>query len=310
MSSSFKGKDLFTCQEWTVEELETVFELARDLKLKFKTGQITDILKNKTLFMFFFATSTRTRNSFEAAMTQLGGHAHYLAPRTMRIGDAGAPEAVKDTVGVLDRYGHGIAIRCYFPNYGEGEQLIREYAKWSKVPVISMESDVYHPCQALADMLTIKEKIPKPEGKKYVQAWGYSPDALRVAAVPTSNVLLMPRYGMDVDAKMYGGSFTESTDLEEAVDGANVVYMRSHCTLNRHVHGDVTEQTIIDKYSNWTADAALMERTNKRSLFMHCLPADRGHEVTSEVLDGPHSVVFDEAENRLHVQKAVLSLVL
>jgi N-acetylornithine carbamoyltransferase len=178
-------------------------------------------------------------------------------------------------------------------------------------------------------MLTIKEKIPKPEGKKYVQAWGYSPDALRVAAVPTSNVLLMPRYGMDVvyarppeftlapeiieqakaNAKLYGGSFTETTDLEEAVDGADVVYMRSHCTLNRHVHGDVEEQAIIDKYSDWTADAALMERTNKRSIFMHCLPADRGHEVTSEVLDGPHSVVFDEAENRLHVQKAVLSLV-
>lgn len=329
MSSSFKGKDLYTCQEWTVDELETVFDLAKDLKLKFRTGQPHELLKNKTLFMFFFASSTRTRNSFEAAMTQLGGHAHYLAPRMMRIGDAGAPEAVKDTVGVLDRYGHAIAIRCYYPTYGEGERLIREYGRWSKVPVISMESDVYHPCQALADMLTIKEKIPKPEGKKYVQAWGYSPDALRVAAVPTSNVLLMPRYGMDVvyarppeftlapeiieqakaNAKLYGGSFTETTDLEEAADGADVIYMRSHCTLNRHVHGDVEEQAIIDKYSDWTCNAELMERTNKRSIFMHCLPADRGHEVTSEVLDGPHSVVFDEAENRLHVQKAVLSLV-
>lgn len=330
MSSSFKGKDLFTCQEWTVEELDTVFELARDLKLRFRTGEPHELLKNKTLFMFFFATSTRTRNSFEAAMTQLGGHAHYLSPKTMRIGDPGAPEAVKDTVGVLERYGHAIAIRCYFPNYGEGEKLIREYAKWSNVPVISMESDVYHPCQALADMLTIKEKVPKYEGKKYVQAWGYSPDALRVAAVPTSNVLMMSRYGMDVvyarppeftldpkiieqakaNAEMYGGTFTETTDLEEAVDGASVVYMRSHCTMNRGVHGDVKEQAIIDKYKGWTCTEELMDTTDKGSIFMHCLPADREHEVTSEVMDGPHSAVFDEAENRLHVQKAVLSLIM
>jgi N-acetylornithine carbamoyltransferase len=330
MSSNFKGKNLFTCQEWTIEELETVFELSRDLKIRFKTGNEQELLKNKTLFMFFFATSTRTRNSFEAAMTQLGGHAHYLSPRTMRLGDPGAPEAIKDTVKVLERYGHAIAVRVYFPNYGEGEKVIREYAKWASIPVISMESDVYHPCQALADMLTIKEKIPKYEGKKYVQAWGYSPDALRVAAVPQSNVLMMTRYGMDVvyarppeftldpmiikqakiNANEYGGTFTETDNLEEALDGAQVVYMRNHASLNRSVHGDQKELEIINKYDNWTLTKSLMDLTNKKSIFMHCLPADREHEVTSEIMDGPHSVVFDEAENRLHVQKAVLSLVI
>jgi len=330
LSSRFAGKDLLTCQEWTLEELETVFDFAKDLKRRFKSGEPHELLKNKTLFMFFYATSTRTRNSFEAAMTQLGGHAHFLETKALRIGDPGAPEAIKDTVKVLERYGHAISVRVYTPRYGEGEQLIREYAKWAEVPVISMESDVYHPCQALADMLTIKEKFPNYEGKKYVQAWAYSPNALRVAAVPQSNVLMMARYGMDVvyarppeftldpkvteqarrNAEASGGSFTETENLEEAFDGADVIYMRNHCTLKREEIGDAAEQEIMNKYRDWTCTNELMSLTDRRSIFMHCLPADRGHEVTSEVMDGPHSVVFDEAENRLHVQKAILALVM
>jgi len=330
MSHSLKGRNFLTCQEWTLEELETIFELAKDLKIKFKIGDSHELLKNKTLFMFFYATSTRTRNSFEAAMTQLGGHAHFLEPSASRLGDPSAPEAIKDTVGVLERYGHGIAIRMYFRQYGEGEKYIREYAKWSKVPVISMESDVYHPCQALADMLTIKEKFRKYEGKKYVQAWGYSPNALRVAAVPQSNILITTRYEMDVvyvrppeftlDPKIIeqaktnavnsGGTFTETDNLEEAFDGADVIYMRNHSTLKRHEIGDEAETRIHNNYKEWTCTEELMDNTNKNSIFMHCLPAHRGYEVTNAVMDGPRSVVFDEAENRLHVQKSVLSLVL
>jgi N-acetylornithine carbamoyltransferase len=248
----------------------------------------------------------------------------------MRIGDPGAAEDIKDTVKVLERYGHAIGIRVYTPKYGEGEQIIRTYAKWSEIPVISMESDIDHPCQALADMLTIKEKFLKYHGKKYVQAWGYSPNALRVPAVPQSNVQMMARYGMDVtyvrppeftldpkiieqakkNAEESGGSFTETTNLKEAFEGAHVIYMRNHCTLNRAEIGDKIEQEIINKYSNWTCTEDLMDLTNKKSIFMHCLPADRGHEATNEVMDGHHSVIFDEAENRLHVQKAVLSLVI
>ena len=330
MISQFRGRDFISCHEWTLEELDFVFEHTKSLKIQFKSGATTDLLKNKTLFMLFYATSTRTRNSFEAAMTQLGGHAHFLETKTMRMGDPGAPEAIKDTAKVLDRYGHGIAIRVYTPKYGEGEQIIREYAKWSDIPVVSMESDVWHPCQELADMLTIREKFPKWEKKKYVQAWGYSPNALRVAAVPQSNVAMMTRYGMDVvyvrppeftldpniiamakkNAEQSGGSFTETTNLKEAFEGAHVIYMRNHCTLNRAEIGDKAEQQLMDKYKNWTCTQELMDITAKNSVFMHCLPADRGHEVTNEVMDGPHSAIFDEAENRLHVQKAVLSLVM
>lgn len=330
MSYPFRGKNLLTCQEWTLEELEMVFELAKDLKRRFRSGEPHDLLKNKTLFMFFYATSTRTRNSFEATMTQLGGHAHFLEPKALRLGDPGAPEAIKDTVKVLERYGHGISVRIYTPRYGEGEQLIREYAKWAEIPVISMESDIYHPCQALADMLTIKEKFQNYEGKRYVQAWGYSPDALRVAAVPQSNIQMMTRYGMDVvyvrpheftldpkiikqanvNAEESGGTFTETDNLIEAFDGAHIVYMRNHCTLKRGQIGDKAELKIINKYKDWTCTEELMGLTDRKSIFMHCLPADRGHEVTNEVMDGPHSVIFDEAENRLHVQKAVLSLVM
>jgi ornithine carbamoyltransferase len=326
----FVGKDLISCEEWNLEELDIVFDLARDLKRRFKTGEPHELLRNKTFFMVFYATSTRTRNSFEAALTQLGGHAHFLETKTLRIGDRGAPEAIKDTVKVLERYGHGIGVRVYTQTYGEGEQVVREYAKWAKIPVISMESDVEHPCQALADMLTIKEKISKYEGKKYVQAWAYSPNALRVPAVPQSNIMMMTRYGMDVvyarppeftldpkvverakqNAKENGGSFRETSDLKEALEGANVVYMRNHTTLNFGEIGAKAEQSLIDKYENWTCSGSLMNLADKKSIFMHCLPADRGYEVTDEVLDGPHSVVYDEAENRLHVQKAVLALVM
>jgi ornithine carbamoyltransferase len=325
-----KGRDLLDCQDWSYEELELAFELARDLKRKFKIGEPHELLKNKTFFMIFYATSTRTRNSFEAALTQLGGHAHYLETKTMRLGDLGAPEEIKDTVKVLERYGHGVGVRAYTPRYGEAEQLIREYARAADIPVISMESDVYHPCQALADMLTIREKFADCRGKKYVQAWAYSPKARRVPAVPQSNVSLMTRYGMEVvyvrpkefaldpkiieqakaNAEESGGTFTETENLKEAFEGADVVYMRNHTTLNYAGIGPDAEQAIIDKYKDWTCNTELMDFARKSSIFMHCLPADRGHEATNEVMDGPHSVIYDEAENRLHVQKAVLALVM
>jgi len=325
-----KGRDLLCCQEWTKEEIDEVLKLAKDLKHKYKSGKPTLLLKQKTFFMLFYNTSTRTRNSFEAAMTQLGGHAHYVEVRTLRAGDVQAPEDIKDTAKVLEKYGNGIGIRVYTSRYGEGEQIIREYAKWAEIPVVSMESDVYHPCQALADMLTIQEKIPKYEGKKYVQAWAYSPTALRVPAVPQENIMMMTRYGMDVvyvypkefkldskivekakkNAKEYGGSYIETNNLEEAFEGAHVIYMRNHCTLNRGEIGDEAEIKLMNKYKNWTCTEELMALTDKKSILMHCLPVHRDYEVSSTVLDGPHSVIYDEAENRLHVQKAVLSLIM
>jgi len=178
--------------------------------------------------------------------------------------------------------------------------------------------------------LTIKEKFRKCEGKKYVQAWGYSPNALRVAAVPQSNVLMTTRYEMDVvyvrppeftldpsiieearmNAEISGGTFNETDNLEEAFDGADIIYMRNHSTLKRADIGDNAEIQIHNKYKEWTCTEELMDNANRNSIFMHCLPAHREYEVTNAVMDGPHSVIFDEAENRLHVQKAVLSLVI
>ena len=324
-----KGKDFITCQEWSLEELETVFDLAKTLKNKYEIGEPHELLKNKTLFMVFYAASTRTRNSFEAGMTQLGGHAHYLETKTMRIGDPGAPEEIKDTVKVLERYGNVIGVRVYTQNYGEGNQIIREYAKFAEIPVINMETEIHHPCQGLADLMTIREKFSDIKGKKYVQAWGYSPSAFRVPAVPQENVMFTTRYGMDVvyarppeftldpeviesakrNVEESGGTFSETTDLKEALEGADVVYMRNHVTLDFGRIGKESEARIMSKYKDWTLTDELMDLTNKKSIFMHCLPADRGHEVTNEVMDGPHSVIYDEAENRLHVQKAVLSLV-
>ncbi|MHA1614305.1 MAG: ornithine carbamoyltransferase [Candidatus Thorarchaeota archaeon] len=328
--NSLKNRDLLTCQEWSNEEIEQVLNLAGDLKQSFRIGVTTDYLKNKTFFMLFYASSTRTRNSFEAALTQLGGHAHYLNPKTMRMGDEDAPEAIADTAKVFSRYGHGIGVRIYFPEFGEGENVIRQFAKNASIPVVSMESDVYHPCQALADLMCIREKHGSTKGLKYVQAWGYSPSALRVSAVPNSNVLLMPRFGMDVtfvrpkefelhsnilqqakiNAKEFGGSFEVTENLEDALEDADVVYMRQHCTMDYGKHGPEEEQKIIDQYSDWTLTEDLLKRASRNVTVMHCLPVDRDHEVASAVLDGPRSVIYDEAENRLHAQKAVLSLIM
>ena len=328
--SEFKGRNLISCQDWSVEDLTKVLELSKELKTKFKKGESTLVLPNKTFFMMFFATSTRTRNSFEAALTQLGGHAHYLETKTMRLGDPAAAEAMKDTVIVLSRYGHGIGVRMYTPKYGEAEAAIRDIAKHATVPVISMESDIYHPCQALADLLTIQEKFPPGRKLKYVQAWAHSPGARRVPAVPTSNVLIMPRFSMDVvyvrpkefaldpkiiekakiNAREHNGSFEVTEDLDAALEGADIVYMRNHASLKYGEHGAEKEQAIIDKYKNWTLTDELMEKTSKDSKVMHCLPVDRDNEVMSSVLDGPRSAIYDEAENRLHVQKAILSLVM
>ncbi len=155
MNTLFRGKDFITTQEWSEEELETVFEVSKELKLRFALGEPTDhLLRSKTIFMMFFEQSTRTRNSIEAGITQLGGHAHDLTPDKMQLSHG---ESAKDTAIVLSRFGHAIAIRNCF--YGIGNKYIREVAKYSDVPVINLQDDIYHPLQGLADLMTIKENV-------------------------------------------------------------------------------------------------------------------------------------------------------
>jgi N-acetylornithine carbamoyltransferase len=324
MTTSLAGRDFITTQDWTIEELETLFAMAAELKSARAVRRPTPLLTAKTLYMIFFDASTRTRTSFETGMTQLGGHGIYLSPDKMQISHG---ENARDTANVLSRYGDGIAIRhCA---YDEGNAYLTDVARHASVPVINMQCDIYHPCQILADYLTIREKFGNTRGLKLGVAWTSAPNYVRPISVPQSLILMMPRFGIDVtlaypsefklmpeieaqakaNAKTSGAKFEITNRFEDAFDGSDVVIPKSWGPL-------VTTQDVsqglrlIEQYPTWRCEAKHMALAKKHAIYMHPLPADRGREVTDDVIDGPQSVVYDEAENRLHVQKALLALTL
>ncbi|HBY58024.1 MAG TPA: ornithine carbamoyltransferase [Candidatus Atribacteria bacterium] len=322
MYSNLKNKSLLCTQDWTVEEIEQLLSIAERLKQDRRLGiPQYDILRGKTFFMLFFEESTRTRNAFEAGITQLGGHAHYLTPSGTQIEHG---ETAKETSNVLSRYGEGIGIRKTF---GRGTEYMREIAKYSSIPVINMQCDEYHPTQALADLLTIKEKFNHDlKGKKFVVSWTYGPNYIRPLSMPQSLILLMPRFGMNVtlahpkefylrpeiveqakeNAKKAGIKFEILHDMEEAFQDADIVYPKSWGPI-MYTEDEKEGLALIDKYPEWVVTQEKMNLTKEHSIYMHCMPADRDIEVTSEVLDGPHSVIIDEAENRLHINKAIMA---
>jgi len=322
MNTTLAGKDFITTQEWTTNELEAVFELAAELKSARRQGRPTPLLPAKTLYMIFFDASTRTRNSFETGMTQLGGHGIFLSPDKMQISHG---ENARDTAHVLSRYGDAIAIRhCAF---GDGNRYLREVAEHASIPVISMQCDVYHPCQVLADYVTVRERFGETRGLKIGVAWTSAPNYVRPLSVPQSLILLMPRLGLDVtlayppefrlmpeiedqaraNAQASGTRFVISHSFEEAFADADVVVPKSWGPL---VTTRDTQEglRLIEKYPEWRCDRERMALGNEHLIYMHPLPADRGREVTDDVIDGPQSVVYDQAENRLHVQKALMAL--
>lgn len=319
-----KGRDLISTQDWASKDLETLIDTAVHLKEARSRGDVTQLLAAKTLYMIFFDASTRTRNSFETGMTQLGGHAIYLSPDKMQISHG---ENARDTANVLSRYGEGIAIRhCA---HGEGNRYLREVAEHASVPVLNMQCDIYHPCQILADYLTIREKFGETRGLKLGVAWTSAPNYVRPLSVPQSLILMMPRFGIDVtlayppefklmpeiedqaraNANEAGSKFEISHRFEDAFEDAEVVIPKSWGPLM--TTGDFENGIkLIDEYPEWRCDSSHMALGKKNLIYMHPLPADRGREVTDEVIDGPQSVVYDEAENRLHVQKALMALVM
>lgn len=345
-TETFRGRDFLAETDWTREEIETILTNAADLKLSWARGEsLTHLLPGKTLFMIFYNQSLRTRNSFEAGMTQLGGHAHYLDPS--RIYTPALPgrekaystERVSDVARTLSRMGNAIAIRCYGDpvgwEYGAAHEMLREFARWADIPVLNMEDDIYHPFQGLADMLTVKEKLGGWKGVKFLMSWAYSPSVEKPRAVPQSAILYATMLGMDVtlahpvgmelapeiidrcesQARLAGGSFRIVNDFREALRDQDVVYAKAWCPVALFAppigQGDAKEaQRVFDAHKDWICDAANLRLASPKAIYMHCLPADRGYEATDEVMDGPQSVIFDQAENRLHVQKAVMSLVM
>ncbi len=322
MQTFFRGKDMITTQEWTKSELDTVFEIAKELKRARAIGKPHAYLRDKTLAMLFFFSSTRTRASFEAGMAQLGGHAAFIESTTTQISHG---DTAKEIGEILGRYYDGIAIRQCDWNFGN--QYIREVAEASRVPVLNMQDDIYHPFQILADMLTIMERFGDPRGKTINVSYAYASSYQKPLSVPQSLILLMTRYGMNVrltappefqlmgdiveqakeNARHSRGSFEQLDDFDAGFRGADIVYPKSWgCWLTTE---DAQESAqIAGKYSNWIADTDRMALASDESGYMHCLPADRNIEVTDEVIDGSRSWVYDQAENRLHVQKAVMAL--
>jgi ornithine carbamoyltransferase len=326
------GKDLITTQEWSIEELEATLKLARELKMKYKRDRIAPTLRNKTFFMLFYAPSTRTRAAFEAGMTYLGGHAQYIDVSTTRLGSG---EAVKDVAKMYEKYGHGLGIRILDSAidyvYGAGESVVREYAKHSEIPVINMACCTYHPTQGLADLMTVQEKLGKVRGKKYVIMWGYS-KGFRGRCSIQEEALIMSRFGMDVtlahppgfeidpkiiatskaNAEAAGGEFQVSNDINSAIESAHVVFPRNWASnslleVGASRFGKEREQELHEKYRNWTLTQQLLDRMDKKAIVTHVLPVLRGEEATDEVLDGPHSVIYPQAENGMYTKMAVLA---
>jgi ornithine carbamoyltransferase len=323
---------LVTFDGWSTGEIDTALALSRDLKKRRAAGRITDLLKNKTLFMIFFEQSTRTRNSLEAAMTQLGGHAHDLTPDKMQITHGETP---KDTAMVLSRMGEGIAIRNCF--YGIGNAYLADVARFSAVPLVSMQDDVYHPLQAIADLMTIREHFGENlRGLKVAVAWAYATSHAKPLSVPQSQLLLFPRFGMDVvvghpvdfplqtgivekavrNAAEAGARVSFTHDMDEAVAGADVVVPKNwggFARFDPYVDDEGHRRemkTSLERHRDWILDGRRLSLAAKGARIMHALPADRGKEATDEVLDGEQSIIYDEAENRLHTSKAILALLM
>ena len=323
MSKILQGRHFISTQDWRDDELELLLETAFDLKRKFYRDEPHALLRDRTLFALFFEQSTRTRNSVEAGMTQLGGHCHVLTPDKLQLAHG---ETVLDTARVLSRMGHGIAIRnC---DWQVGNRFMRQIAGISRVPVINLQCDLYHPCQALADAMTVREKFRDTlRGRKIVVSWTYAPSYVRPISVPQSEILIMTRMGLDVtlahppefelspaiveqardNARRQGTRFEIVDDMDAAFAGAHVVYAKSWGCL---VHEPEREAAVahIEKYPDWICDERRMALAAPDAIYMHPLPASRGQEVTDAVIDGPQSVVWDQAENRLHTAKAIMAL--
>jgi ornithine carbamoyltransferase len=310
-TSSLKGKDLLSIYNLSREEIEEILKTAETLKTMHSLGADYKPLKGKTLGMIFQKSSTRTRVSFEVAMWQLGGYALFLSSGDMQLGRG---ETIPDTARVLSRYLDGIMIRAYSH---KDVEILAEYAD---IPVINGLTDYSHPCQVLADLFTIYEKKKKLSGLKlafigdgrYNMAnsllFGCSKVGMDIAVAspagyqPDEEVVEKAK----MDAQFNGSKIIITDDVYEAAKGADILYTDVWTSMGQ----EKEQEARIKAFSGYQVNKGLLEVAAEGVIVMHCLPAHRGEEITHEVLEGPHSVVFDEAENRLHVQKAILTLIM
>ncbi|HUK79074.1 MAG TPA: hypothetical protein VLU91_00240 [Nitrososphaerales archaeon] len=329
-----QGKDLISTQDWKKEEIDYLMEFAADIKRRYRSNSVPELFKNRTFFMLFYNTSTRTRSSFEAAATILGGHSQFIDFATTR-GSEG--ESIKDMAKMYERMGHALGVRILESAvdyvYGRGNAAIREYAKFADIPVVNMADDMYHPTQAITDVFTLKEKLgAKLTKKKYVLLWTYS-DHIRSWGSMQDEMLVATKYGMDTvlaypegfdldeklveaargNAKISGGSLEVSHDPVEAMKGADVVFPRSWAShecvmtgMNRFTKEK--EVAMHNEHKDWRLTKGLTDTMTRDGIVTHVLPVFRGQEADDVVMDGPRSVIYDQAENLLYVRAAVLAL--
>lgn len=310
MAVNMKGKDLISIADLSIEEIYEIFDVAKLLKHKLYIGEEHHLLKGKTLGMIFSKPSTRTRISFETGIYQLGGHGMYFNQNDLQLGKS---ENIHDTAKVLSRYLNGIMIRTF------SHQDVIDLAKYATIPVINGLTDLMHPCQVLSDLFTILEKKGKLRGLKLA----YIGDGNNVAH---SLLHGCSKTGIDISiaspkgyepkkeivnnaietAKIMGSKVEIINDPIEAVKNADIVYTDVWASMGQEKEADERKKV----FRNYQVNLELVKHAKEDYLFMHCLPAHRGEEVVDEIIDSINSIVFDQAENRLHVQKAIMTLVM
>ncbi|MFH1620392.1 MAG: ornithine carbamoyltransferase [bacterium] len=339
--SKLFGKDIITTQELPVEDIEEILQLAVKMKANRYGEPYNSLLAYRTFIMFFYNPSLRTRQSFEAAATELGGHAQFIEPKAMRLksvksGLEVAGETIHDAAKVMARFAAGIGIRILessVDSYGDGNKILREYAKYADVPIINMADDIYHPCQGLADVMGMREhngSVPT-KGKTILQTWAKGALARSYCSVHES-LLLNSRLGLNVKLAYPDDDYDLPEDIIEQAKkncsangtkfeivkgdpragykGADYVYSRNWFGKDYYSIGKEAEikRASSEKYADWICDEDKMKIAGPDAKFIHPMPVDEGAEVTREVNQGPRSIIFDIAENRLHVQKAIMAL--
>lgn len=305
---ALQGRDFISVNDWSHEELVEALDLADHLKARLKLGLRDEPLKGKSLGMYFAKASTRTRLSFEVGIQQLGGQGLFLSAADLQLRRG---ESIADTARIFSRFLDGIMIRTF------SHQDVLDLAAWAEIPVINGLTDEEHPCQAMADLMTIRERKGRLAGLKLAYVGdgnnmahslmdagakfgmqvvvaapeGYAPDSRRVEQAKAV-------------ATRHGGAIEVVTDPAEAVAGADAVYTDVWVSMGQEEEAAQR----LKAFAGYEVTPQLMALAHPQALFMHCLPAHRGEEVAAEVIDGPQSVVFDEAENRLHLQKAIMAL--
>jgi ornithine carbamoyltransferase len=308
MRDKFRGKDFLTLMDFGQEEISDLLNVSYELKMKWARRELHEHLRGKTIAVIFEKPSTRTRTSFQAATAHLGAQSFYMRPDEMQLARG---EPIKDTARVIDRYCDALVMRTF------GQDRLEEFARYMKNPVINALSDLTHPCQGLADLLTIREKKGDFKGLKVAYAgdiWNVCHSLMIAGGTMGFNVYVAIPPGYAPNPRVYrfsqeaakhsGTKLILTSDLKEALKDADVIYANTWHSMG----AEKEKEKRIRDFGPYQINEKVVEVAKPDFIFMHCLPGYRGEEMTDEIIEGPHSAVWDQAENRMHTEKAVLAL--